>query len=84
MRLDTVNEETAKDPTLTAVINAILSSDWQVKDKYVHTKTLRTLYLCRSELSLTHNASILLSQGQTHRPYRRISSSSQRQDEAEV
>ena len=57
--LDTVIEETAKDPALTAVINAILSSDWQEKDN-IDTKTFRTRYLCRSELSLTHNASILL------------------------
>ena len=45
MRLDTFNEETVKDPNLTAVINAILSSDWQVKVN-VDTKTLRTLYTC--------------------------------------
>ncbi|KAK7111487.1 hypothetical protein V1264_011109 [Littorina saxatilis] len=59
MTLDTVISETAKDVTLTAVINAILTSDWEAKDD-VDTKTFRTLYLCRSELSLSHNASVLL------------------------
>lgn len=57
MMLDTVTEKTEKDPTLTAVTNAILSSDWKVKDN-VDTKTFRALYLCRSQRSLTHNASI--------------------------
>lgn len=57
MMLDTVTEKTAKDPSLTAVTNTILSSDWQVKDN-VDTKTFRALYLCGSEPSLAHNASI--------------------------
>ena len=60
MTCDEVATETTKDATLTAVINAILTNQWFVKDSDVDVKTFQVLHQCCAELSLAHDARILL------------------------
>ncbi|KAL8561708.1 hypothetical protein ACOMHN_025992 [Nucella lapillus] len=56
-----VAAETATDQTLQAVIRALLTNDWNHNvNGSVEAKTFHTLYLCRDQLSLAHDASILL------------------------
>ena len=60
MTVEEVANETAKDPTLTAVTNALTTNQWLSNDDKIDHQTFRTLYLCRSELSLAHNTCIVL------------------------
>ena len=58
MTIDEVAMETAKDKTLTTVIQAILTNKWHsVKDR-INKATFHTLHANRAELSLAHKDSI--------------------------
>ena len=60
MTVEEVANETAKDPTLAAVTNALITNQWLNNDDKIDYQTFRTLYLCRSELSLAHNTRMVL------------------------
>ncbi|CAE1296727.1 unnamed protein product [Acanthosepion pharaonis] len=60
MTIEEVAMETAKDKTLTAVIQALLTKKWYGIDDDVDKATFQTLHANRAELSLAHNDSIIL------------------------
>ncbi|CAE1162672.1 unnamed protein product [Acanthosepion pharaonis] len=60
MTIEEVAMETAKDKTLTAVIQALLTNKWYGIDDDVDKPTFQTLHANRAELSLAHNDSIVL------------------------
>lgn len=60
MSTEEVARETENDPTLNAVIEAILNNRWFTKADKVDKTTFKTLYLCRAELSLTEDNKIIL------------------------
>lgn len=60
MTIDEVAMETAKDKTLTAVIQAILTNKWQGANDGINKATFLTLHANRDELSLAHEDSIIL------------------------
>ncbi|CAE1255452.1 unnamed protein product [Acanthosepion pharaonis] len=60
MTIEEVATETAKDKTLTAIIQALLTNKWYGIDDDVDKATFQTLHANRAELSLAHNDSIIL------------------------
>lgn len=60
MTIDEVAMQTAKDKTLTAVIQAILTNKWQGANDGINKATFLTLHANRDELSLAHEDSIIL------------------------
>ena len=60
MTIDEVAMETAKDKTLTTVIQAILTNKWHGVEDGINKATFHTLHANRAELSLAHKDSIIL------------------------
>ena len=60
MTIDEVATETAKDKTLTTVIQAILTNKWHGVEEGINKATFHTLHANRAELSLAHKDSITL------------------------
>ena len=60
MTIDEVATETAKDKTLTTVIQAILTNKWHGVEDGINKATFHTLHANRAELSLAHKDSIIL------------------------
>ena len=60
MTIDEVAMETAKDKTLTTVIQAILTNKWHGVEDGINKATFHTLHANRAELSLSHKDSIIL------------------------
>ena len=60
MTIDEVATETAKDKTLTTVIQAILTNKWHGVEDGINKVTFLTLHANRAELSLAHKDSIIL------------------------
>ena len=60
MTIDEVATETAKDKTLTTVIQAILTNKWHGVEDGINKATFHTLRANRAELSLAHKDSIIL------------------------
>ena len=54
MTIDEVAMETAKDKTLTTVIQAILTNKWHGVEDGINKATFHTLHANRAELSLAH------------------------------
>ena len=59
MTIDEVATETAKDKTLTTVIQAILTNKWHGIEDGINKATFHTLHANRAELSLAHDSIIL-------------------------
>ena len=59
MTIDEVATETAKDKTLTTVIQAILTNKWHGVEDGINKATFHTLHANRAELSLAHKDSII-------------------------
>ena len=60
MTIDEVATKTAKDKTLTIVIQAILTNKWQCVEDGIDKATFHTLHANRAKLSLAHKDSIIL------------------------
>ena len=60
MTIDEVAAETAKDKTLTTIIQAILTNKWHGVEDGINKATFHTLHANRAELSLAHKDSIIL------------------------
>ena len=60
MTIDEVATETAKDKTLTTVIQAILTNKWYGVEDGINKATFHTLHASRAELSLAHKDNIIL------------------------
>ena len=60
MTIDEVATETAKDKTLTTVIQAILTNKWHGVEDGINKATFHTLHANRAKLSLAHKDSIIL------------------------
>ena len=60
MTIDEVAMETAKDKTLTTVIQAIITNKWHGVEDGINKATFHTLHANRAELSLAHKDSIIL------------------------
>ena len=60
MSTEEVATATQSDPTLCSVIKGLVTNEWHLKEEGTDSKTFNTLYMCRSELSVAHNNSILL------------------------
>ena len=60
MTIDEVATETAKDKTLTTVIQAIHTNKWYGVENGINKATFHTLHANRAELSLAHKDSIIL------------------------
>ena len=58
--IEEVVTETSKDATLTAVIDAVATNRWYIKDEEIDFKTFNTLHGCRAELSVDKSGKILL------------------------
>ena len=59
MTIDQVINETAKDATLQAVIQAMITNNWQPKDDEIDRTAFHVLFTCRNELAV-HESGILL------------------------
>ena len=60
MTIDEIAMETAKDKTLTTVIQAILTNKWHGVEDGINKATFHTLHTNPAELSLAHKDSIIL------------------------
>ena len=60
MTIDEVAMETAKDKTLTTIIQAILTNKWHSVEDGINKATFHTLHANHAELSLAHKDSIIL------------------------
>ena len=68
MTIDEVTTETAKDKTLTTVIQAILTNKWHGVEDGINKAPFHTLHASHAKLSQAHKDSIILKGHRIVRP----------------